>query len=132
MTRQQRKVIENHFYHYERERNECAEYIADRAISGVDYSGEHVRGSAGNNVEKKVIDTVDGHMVLYKWCLVFEKTFERFKWTQKDKLMTMRYLDNNHDVCICNEIGISRSTYFYWVEEILQVAFLWAQEYGIM
>lgn len=134
MTKQQRKIIEKHFYNYEKERNEAAEYLAERAVAGMglDYSNERVKSSPGNSVEKKVVDAVDEHLILYKWCLVFEKTLERFKWTLKDKLMQMRYIDKNHRVCICDVIGISDRTLDYWTEEILLAAFNWAQEFDLL
>lgn len=134
MTKQQRKIIEREFYNYEKNRNEAADYISSRALArmGVDYSRERVKSSNGNSVEESVIKTVDEYERMYKWCLVYEKTLERFRWTQKDKMMQMRYIDGNHDVCICDVIGIERRTYYYWVEEILQIAFLWAQEMNLM
>ncbi len=108
--------------------------MAERALSrlGVDYSHERVKTSPGNKTEDEVIDTVDKYETMYKWCLVYEKTLDRFRWTLKDKLMQMRYIDRNHECCILDQIGISRATYFYWVEDILQVAYLWAQEYDLM
>lgn len=134
MTKQQRKKIEREFYNYENMRNECAEYMAERAIAGlgVDFSGERVKTSRVNTTEDKVVKTVDEYERMYKWCLVYEKTLERFKWTLKDKLMQMRYIDKNHQVCICDVIGISDRTLRYWVEEILQVAFMWAEEYKLL
>lgn len=134
MTKQQRKKIEREFYNYEKTRNECAAYMAERAIAGlgVDFSGERVKTSQVNTAEEKVVKTVDEYERMYKWCLVYEKTLERFKWTLKDKLMQMRYIDKNHQVCICDVIGISDRTLRYWVEEILQVAFMWAQEYNLL
>lgn len=134
MTKQQRKMIEREFYNYEKNRNEAAYYISSRALArmGVDYSRERVKSSNGNFVEESVINAVDKYERLYKWCLVYEKTLDRFRWTQKDKLMQMRYIDKNHDVCICDVIGISDRTVRYWVEEILQVAFMWAQEFNLV
>lgn len=127
-------MIEREFYNYEKNRNEAADYISSRALArmGVDYSRERVKSSNGNFVEESVINAVDKYERLYKWCLVYEKTLDRFRWTQKDKLMQMRYIDKNHDVCICDVIGISDRTVRYWVEEILQVAFMWAQEFNLV
>ena len=126
-------MIEREFYNYEKNRNEAADYISSRALArmGVDYSRERVKSSNGNFVEESVINAVDKYERLYKWCLVYE-TIDRFRWTQKDKLMQMRYIDKNHDVCICDVIGISDRTVRYWVEEILQVAFMWAQEFNLV
>lgn len=134
MTKQQRRMIEREFYNYEQNRNACAEYFAERAVSGlsVDYSRERVKTSPQNRTEENIVKTIDEYEKMYKWCLVYEKTLDRFRWTLKDKLMQMRYIDKNHELCILDQIGISRATYFYWVEDVLQVAFLWAQEYGLM
>lgn len=134
MTREQRKKIEREFYNYEKNRATAAEYFANRALAGigVDYSRDRVKTSQKNSVEENVIKTVDGYEMLYKWCLVYEKTLERFRWTLKDKLMQMRYIDRNHEVCICDVIGISERTMRYWVEDILQVAYMWAQDYGLL
>lgn len=134
MTKAQRKEIEREFYNYEQNRNACAEYFADKAVAGlgVDYSRERVKTSCRNSAEELVVKAVDEYEKMYKWCLVYEKTLDRFRWTLKDKLMQMRYIDKNHELCILDQIGIERRTYFYWVEDILQVAYLWAQEYGLM
>lgn len=134
MTRAQRRTIEKEFYNYEKMRNECAAFMAERALAnmGVDYSGDKVKTSQVNNAEEKLVKTIDEYERMYKWCLVYEKTLERFKWTLKDKMMQMRYIDKNHDVCICDQIGIERRAYYYWVNEVLEIAFLWAQEYDLM
>jgi len=44
----------------------------------------------------------------------------------------MRYIDKNHQVCICDVIGISDRTLRYWVEDILNIAFMWAQEFDLL
>ena len=130
MTKEQRKIIEKEFYNYPQNCALAAEYVATQALAkmGLDYSNERVKSSNGNSVESSVIKSVDEAERLYKWCKVFENTLDRFRWTQKDKMMHMRYLDRNHEECICGVIGIERRTYFYWVEEVLQVAYLWAEE----
>lgn len=134
MKSQERRIIERHFYNYEQERNEAADYISSRAIAnmGMDYSKERVQSSHTNTVEEKFVKTADEYDKMYHWCLVYEKTFERFKWTLKDKLMQMRYIDRNSEVCYCNEIGISERTARYWVEEIIQVAHMWAIEFKLL
>lgn len=130
MTKEQRKTIEKEFYKYKQNCALAADFVASRAIAGlgVDYSRDRVTGTNANTVENSVVNTVEEAERLWKWCKVYENTYDRFKWTQKEKLMQMRYIDQNHDVCICDVIGISRSTYFYWVEDILQVAYLWTQD----
>lgn len=133
MTKEQKKRIKIEFGRYEQNRNEAANFISDRALSGmgVDYSKERVKSSHGNSVEESVVKTVDDYMRMYKWCLVYEKTYDCFKWTQKEKLMEMLYIDKNHRECICDQLHIADRTIDYWNEEILQRAFMWAEEYKL-
>ncbi len=134
MTKEQRKRIETEFYRYEQNRNEAANFISDRALAGmgVDYSKERVKASHGNSVEESVVKTVDDYMRMYKWCLVYEKTYDHFKWTHHENLMEMKYIDKNHKECICDVLHIAPRTHDYWVVEILERALLWAEEYKLL
>ncbi len=129
MTKQQRKIIEKEFYKYKWNKRESENY----AVCAVAYNssapdGERVKTSVGNQTEQLVIRAIYETERLRGWCTVFEKTLEKFKWEQKDKLMQKRYLERKSVWRICDEIGIERRTYFYWLENILQTAYLWASE----
>lgn len=130
MTKQQRKKIEREFYGYTCNRQKAADYVSSHAYDhfGVDYSSERVKSSHGNGTESSVIRMIDEADEAWRWCLVFEKTLERFRWEKKDELMRKKYIERKNPYTICAEIGIGRSTYFYWKEEILQIAFLWATD----
>ena len=130
MTKQQRKRIEREFFGYTRNRQKAAEYVSSHAYDhfGVDYSSERVKSSRGNSAESGVIRMIDEADEAWRWCLVFEKTLERFRWEKKDELMRKKYIERKNPYTICAEIGIGRSTYFYWKEEILQIAFMWATD----
>lgn len=130
MTKQQRKKIEREFYGYTRNRQKAADYVSSHVYDhfGVDYSSERVKSSHGNGTESSVIRMIDEADEAWRWCLVFEKTLERFRWEKKDELMRKKYIERKNPYMICGEIGIGRSTYFYWKEEILQIAFLWATD----
>ena len=133
MTKQQRKEIEKQFYRYKWNKQQSDNYM----ITAVAYDskapdGERVKTSGGNTQEQLVIRAIYETERLHGWCTVFEKTLEKFKWEQKDKLMQKRFLDRKSVWRTCEEIGISRATYFYWLEDILQSAFLWAKELRLM
>lgn len=130
MTKQQRKRIEREFFGYMHNRQKAAEYVSSHAYDhfGVDYSSERVKSSRGNSAESGVIRMIDEADEAWRWCLVFEKTLERFRWEKKDELMRKKYIERKNPYTICAEIGIGRSTYFYWKEEILQIAFMWATD----
>lgn len=128
MTKQQKKTIEREFYNYTKNRQQAAEYVASQALAhfGVDYSSERVKSSSGNYAESKVIRAIDEADRMWRWCLVFEKTIERFRWEQKDRVMRMKYIERKNPLEIYTTIGIERRTYFYWLEEIHTIAFKWA------
>lgn len=134
MTKQQRKIIEREFYNYEKNRNEAADYISSRALArmGVDYSRERVKSSNGNSVEESVIKTVDKYERMYKWCLVYEKTLDRFRFTLRDKVMQLRYIKHRNNVYIGKMIYVCERTVRYWVNEIQEVAFHIAQEFNLI
>lgn len=134
MTRAQRKQIEREFYNYKQNRDKAANYVASHAYDGfgVDYTKPQVRASHGNGVENNVIRAISEEERAWKWCLVYQKVFERFRWTQKDELMRRRYMEKEHEIKTCMAVGIERRTYFYWLNEMLDVAFLWALEWKLL
>lgn len=132
------KKVERQFYNYERNRALAAYYISDKILEemGVDYSKDRVKTSRANGVEKKVIMTIDEAERLHKWCLVYEKTKEHFKFSEKEKakekLMEMRYEDRNHKVCISDVIGASERTLDYWVRSVLSVGVEYARSFDLI
>ncbi len=129
MTKQQRKTIEREFYRYNFNKRTADDY----AVTAVAYDskapdGERVKTSGGNTNEQLVIRAIYETERMRGWCKVFEKTIDKFRWEQKDKLMQKRYIERKGIWRTCEEIGIERRTYFYWLEDILQTAFLWASE----
>ena len=132
MTKQQKRTIEREFYRYKANKEAGGEFIRDYAYSriAINYEGDRVCGSGLNTVEDGVVNAVSKDLSqsvrAYKWSIVFEKTMDRFRWTQKDKLMRLKYIENKGVYRICSEIGIERRTYFYWLEEVLSLALQWA------
>lgn len=134
MTYQQKRKIENELRNYEKYRLIAADYISSKCLEkmGIDCSNERVKSSSGNSVEKSVIKTIEEADILWKWCKVYENTYDCFRWTQKEKLMKMKYIDRNHRDCICGVLNISERTCDYWVTEILEKAFMWAREFKLL
>lgn len=129
MTKQQRKTIEREFYRYNFNKRTADNYAVDAvAYSSAAPDGERVKTSGGNTNEQLVIRAIYETERMRGWCKVFEKTIDKFRWEQKDKLMQKRYIERKGIWRTCEEIGIERRTYFYWLEDILQTAFLWASE----
>jgi len=129
MTKQQRKIIEREFYRYKLNKVQAENY----AVSAVVYDskvhdGERVKTSGGNVNEQLVVRAICEQERMRGWCTVFENTLIKFKGELKDKLMQKRYIERKSIWRTCEEIGIERRTYFYWVKDVLQTACIWAGE----
>ena len=91
-----------------------------------------MRTTLENNAERIIINAIYNEERLHSWCTVYEKTLEKYKWENKDKLIQKRYIERKSVWRTCDEIGICRATYFYWLEDILQTAFMWTKEFKLM
>ena len=134
MTKRQKQTIKREFFNYPRNKTRAAAYIADKAAAqiAIDYSAPRVKSSQLNGVEHRVISEIDAMERWYRWCLVYERTFAKFRWEKKDELMQKRFVEHKSVRKICGEIGLSERTYFAWQDEILATAFLWAKEFGLL
>ncbi len=133
MTKEQKKTIEREFYKYKWNKAQVGNY----AVCAVAYDsslrdGERVKSSPGNTQEQLVLRAIYETERMRSWCTVYEKTMEKFKWEQKDTLMQKKYVERKKPWRICDEIGISRRTYDYWLEDIRQCAFRWAREFKLL
>lgn len=132
MTREQKKTIEREFYRYKANKEAGGEFLKDYAYSriAVNYEGDRVCGSGLNTTENGVVNAVSKDLSksvrAYKWSIVFERTMDRVRFTQKDRLMQLKYIMRWGVQAICTELHISRATYFYWKDEILLHAIQWA------
>jgi hypothetical protein len=64
-----------------------------------------------------------------KWLRVIEAVLERYKNTQKFKLIQKKYFENFDERHICDLLHIERATYYNWRDEIiLYAALLLARE----
>lgn len=132
MTKQQKRTIDREFYRYKANKEAGGRSIREYAYSriAVNYESDRVCGSGMNGTENGVIGAIDrdfaASLRAAKWALVFEKTMDRFRWTNKDKLMRMKYLEGKAVYPICFALHIDRRTYFYWLAEIREIALQWA------
>lgn len=134
MTKQERRQIEREFFNYKSNREQAANYVASSALSGfaIDYSHERVQTSSGNSVERSVIKAISREERLWKWCVVFEKTFDKYRWEQKDKLIVKKYIEHKPRWRICMELALPEPTYHRWLTDILETAYMWAKEFELL
>lgn len=124
MTKQQRKTIEREFYRYKWNKREAENHtVTAVAYDSSAPDGERVKTSGGNSSEQLIIRAIYETERLIGWVTVFEQTLEKFRWEQKDELMIKRYVERKKPWRICDELHISRRTYDYWVEDIVQAAY---------
>ena len=137
MTKQQKRTIDREFYRYKANKEAGGRSIREYAYSriAVNYESDRVCGSGLNTTESGVINAIDRDFAksvrAEKWALVFEMTMNRVRFTQKDRLMQLKYLEHKGVIEICNLLHISRATYFYWKDEILLHALQWCFYFNI-
>lgn len=58
-----------------------------------------------------------------------EKVLEHYRFEpDKVKMIRLYFLDGQSVNYVCIAVGISRSTFFYWMNEILDLSLRWAKE----
>lgn len=67
-----------------------------------------------------------------EWKSVCDKTLERFKWTQNEKLIRKYYFDGKSPIEVYMELYMSEREFYYSKREILDMAFRWAREYKLL
>lgn len=137
MTNQQKKTIEREFYRY-RENKEIAGNFLDDFVAkqlAANYGKDRVHGTGLNGVENNMVTAIDKDAAsgarARKWAIVYEKTRDKYFCEGKDKLMQLRFQDKRSVFQVCQKLHIERRTYFYWLDEVLQTAKLWANSLGI-
>lgn len=129
-----RKKIEKAFFNY-KTLKECAVIsTVDWAEAGlaIDYSKPTVKSTPTNTKESKLCQLLDENDKALRWSYVVEKTLDSFKFTDKDKLIQAYFFENRGKIGTCQRVGICRSTFFYWKNEIIERAFLWAKELKVL
>lgn len=84
-------------------------------------------------MDKKVRKTIEHHMRTFetlspqnRWKNVIESVLEKYKDTEKGRLIELRYFQGRSEVQICLELHISQRLYYDWIKDILQDAALMA------
>ncbi len=106
-------------------RNKALEWLAGGAVRIASPTNR-------NDMEIAVVNAVSDADEIARWCQVFEKTFERYRFTPKEPFIRARYLDRKEIPAVCLFVGISERTYSLWRREILDIARKWAQELNLI
>lgn len=129
-----RRTLKKAFYTYQEMSKNAVQSTVEWAESNfaVDYSKERVKSSAGNVKEGKLCKIIDDNLTAIRWCTVVEKVLDYYKWDGREKLIRQRYFEKKSITAICLNIGICRSTFFIWSDEILLKAEQWARELRLL
>lgn len=132
LDRKLRRRVERAFYDYELNKKRGVDQIVELAESGLIAQYDKVGGRAGvgNPTEKKAILAAADKS--YLWCRVVENTLITFRWEIEEWIINMYYFRNMSRATICEELGIAERTFTYTTSRIVERAFMWASEYGLV
>lgn len=131
MKNETRKLIKKAFYNYPKAMKEAVVLTVDWAESNfaIDYSKVSVQTSPSNYKETQLCALMDDNLKKMRWCYVVEKVLDRYHFEQgKVKFVQMHYFNKKSEVETCLEVGICRSTFYAWQDEIIEEAYNWAKE----
>lgn len=66
------------------------------------------------------------------WNIVYEKVRDKYKWEKEETVLRLRYADKRQRYNICKEMRISKSVYYYYINRLLETAYLWAIELHLL
>jgi len=128
------KEIESHFYGYKVEckqleliKKEIAEESTVPQMDGIRASSSKISDPTfekTRKIEKEL-------KKMQAWVHVVKKTIGRFQNTPQSEFITMVYIDRHSINRVCDNLYITRTTYFNWREKILDYALILAVENGI-
>lgn len=80
-----------------------------------------------SNKERERIKAILSHR--RKETEVADKVIEHYKFDlAKSNLITKFFFEGKSITATCLSVGICRTTFFKWMNEILELAYLWAKE----
>lgn len=122
LDRETYKKMEYYLYNYFEIKKEVQDHKEDIVNAGrreIDISGSG-RSYHADTTAMKALKLVAPEMQKKeKWLEIIEKTLKQYDGTDKGKLLEKKYFDELGELHICNELYISRATYYNWREEIL-------------
>lgn len=127
---EKRKTVKKELLRYEE--NRAAAIYGAAGYDLTTFNSDFSRISPATNrngVEDAVINAIDKTNRAVRWCKVFERTYERYRFDNvREKFIRLVFLKKLSAWRVCDQIGISRSTYFNMMRRIVEVATLWAAE----
>lgn len=138
VNRTDRKTIISYFRDYKQNKSRILE-IEDDCVNGnlaTDYSSVKVKSSLFNYYEESLICRVSEIENLKKKCLVVENTVIacRSSWNRIDymEIINKCLFKKTNESVFYGFNGFSERTFKRRKDEILEIAFMWAREFGLI
>lgn len=131
----EKKIIKKALYHYKDMMKSAVISTVEWAESNfaVDYSKASVQTSPSNYKETQLCALIDDNLKNVRWCYVIERVLDHYRFEQdKVKFIEMHYFKQKGEIETCLEVGISRRLFYYWQEEIIDIAYRWAKELKVL
>lgn len=124
LTKEEKKEVAKHVYKYFEYKREIAEYREKVLHGSKPMYGEIGGGYSyhSDNTAIKAIKLADPPKNIQekiKWVEAIEKAINRFKNTDKGKILQMKYFDEEGDYYIMQKLDMKKSKYYYLKDEIL-------------
>ena len=124
LTKEEKKEVAKHIYKYFEYKREIAEY-REKVLQGSrpmygEIGGGHSYHSDNTAIKAiKLADPPPEIKEKIKWVNAIEKAINRFRGTNKGKIIQMKYFDELDDYYIMKKIGKQKTQYYQWKDEIL-------------
>lgn len=66
------------------------------------------------------------------WKTVFDNTIKKFKWEREEQVIKKVFIDQKQPYNVCRELGIKQRTYYYYLNQIYETAYMWAKELNLI
>lgn len=128
------RAIEKVLYHYFEIKHKLAEKEEEIMNARKNELKVNVRsnGYYSDPTALTAIKLCDNELeIMRKWIQIIDITRDRYKNTDKGRLLEMRYFEELAPDHICERLYIERRTFYYWKEEIVIYVSNLAAKYGL-
>jgi hypothetical protein len=132
MTKGLKRKIGWHFKNYEAVKAMGAESVTEIAEAGLTiWYGEIVRRDGFSDPTPEAAARLSERAKSYFWAKAVENTIATFKHRYEYNIVKSTLIDGKPHGQVIRELGIPRSSYFYWLDLIFVTAGQWVLEYGL-
>lgn len=132
MNKKTRNIIRYRFIAYFRGENRAESQLIDHATRSltVNYGKIAVKSSGGGNeLIYEILSKLD---VDGRWNIVIGKVLDFYRFTDKAKIITLRYAKGLSIREICKRCFVCKTSLFKYLDEIDETALQWAQDFNLL